>query len=109
MFLVEGKRSFDVSLSDVSKAQVTAGKDEIVLEFTQPDHVNKKQDSLIEMRFYVPNTEQEEGGESEEIFTKSVDVRLPPFPSSTLQLCQKSSSHLHAHASSSLITASARS
>jgi hypothetical protein len=47
----------------MSFLQVT--KDEIVLEFNQPEQINKKQDSLLEMRFYVPNTEPDEDDEEE--------------------------------------------
>jgi hypothetical protein len=53
--------------------QVT--KDEIVLEFNQPEQISKKQDSLLEMRFYVPNTEPDEG-DDDEIPKRSAEVIL---------------------------------
>lgn len=36
---------------------MSAQKDEIVLEFTQPDVLRKKEEHLLEMRFFVPDTE----------------------------------------------------
>eukprot|EP00286_Rhodomonas_abbreviata_P021096 CAMPEP_0181305358 /NCGR_PEP_ID=MMETSP1101-20121128/9683_1 /TAXON_ID=46948 /ORGANISM="Rhodomonas abbreviata, Strain Caron Lab Isolate" /LENGTH=795 /DNA_ID=CAMNT_0023411261 /DNA_START=27 /DNA_END=2414 /DNA_ORIENTATION=+ len=73
IFSVDGKRSFDISLADVSNTQATP-KDEIILEFTQQDNIGKKQESLLEMRFYIPNTEDTEMGENEEVPKKSVEL-----------------------------------
>eukprot|EP00290_Baffinella_frigidus_P006787 CAMPEP_0180134954 /NCGR_PEP_ID=MMETSP0986-20121125/10508_1 /TAXON_ID=697907 /ORGANISM="non described non described, Strain CCMP2293" /LENGTH=533 /DNA_ID=CAMNT_0022075491 /DNA_START=120 /DNA_END=1718 /DNA_ORIENTATION=+ len=66
VFKVGSKRLLDVTLSDVSNAQVSAQKDEIVLEFTQPDVLRKKEEHLLEMRFFVPDTEPVVEDEEEE-------------------------------------------
>eukprot|EP00960_Hanusia_phi_P076420 768557-Hanusia_phi.AAC.8 len=56
-FQIDGKKAFDVSLSDLSNSQVIPAKDEMVLEFRQTEGLSKRHESLIEMRFYVPPTE----------------------------------------------------
>ncbi|EKX32716.1 FACT complex subunit ssrp1 [Guillardia theta CCMP2712] len=56
-FHIDGKKAFDISLSDLSNSQVIPQKDEMVLEFRQTEGLSKRHESLIEMRFYVPPTE----------------------------------------------------
>ena len=50
-FEVDKKLAFEISLSDV--AQTTAGKNEVSLEFHQTEEAPV---SLMEMRFFVPNS-----------------------------------------------------
>ena len=56
-FLVDSKPAFEIPLEEVSR--VTAGKNEVSLEFHQNDTAAV---SLMEMRFHVPTT----GTDSEE-------------------------------------------
>lgn len=74
VFNVDGKRSMDITLADVAKATVNVQKDEIVLEMIQSDGISKKADSLLEMRFYVPNSESMEVDEEGEAPPKSVQL-----------------------------------
>lgn len=54
-FLVnKDQMAFDIPLADVANATVT-GKNELALEFAQPDHADKKVDTLFEIRFYIPD------------------------------------------------------
>ena len=54
-FQVENRTAFEVPLQDVS--QVTTGKNEVTMEFHQSEHAPV---SLLEMRFYIPNTGEDE-------------------------------------------------
>eukprot|EP00288_Rhodomonas_lens_P010443 CAMPEP_0177722626 /NCGR_PEP_ID=MMETSP0484_2-20121128/17782_1 /TAXON_ID=354590 /ORGANISM="Rhodomonas lens, Strain RHODO" /LENGTH=783 /DNA_ID=CAMNT_0019235013 /DNA_START=50 /DNA_END=2401 /DNA_ORIENTATION=+ len=73
VFSVDGKRSFDISLGDVSRTQATP-KDEIILEFAQQENISKKHESLLEMRFYIPNLEDTEMGDDDEVPKKSNEL-----------------------------------
>ncbi|CAN6456058.1 unnamed protein product [Victoria cruziana] len=55
-FLVGSKQAFEVSLADVSQAQLQ-GKTDVVLEFHVDDTTGaNEKDSLMELSFHVPNT-----------------------------------------------------
>ena len=55
-FLVGSKQDFEVSLADVSQAQLQ-GRTDVVLEFHVDDTTGANgKDSLIELRFHEPNT-----------------------------------------------------
>lgn len=55
-FLVGSKQAFEVSLADVSQAQLQ-GRTDVVLEFHVDDTTGaNEKDSLIELSFHVPNT-----------------------------------------------------
>jgi len=53
-FLVGNRQVFEVPLTEV--ANTTSTKNEVALEFTQPESGNKKikEDTITEMRFYIP-------------------------------------------------------
>lgn len=59
-FKIGDKMAFDLPLTQVTNAAVTT-KDEIAIEFAQPENVDKKTDTLVEVRLYIP-TPKEEGG-----------------------------------------------
>jgi structure-specific recognition protein 1 len=55
-FLVGAKQAFEVSLADVSQAQLQ-GRTDVVLEFHVDDTTGaNEKDSLIELSFHIPNT-----------------------------------------------------
>ncbi|PIA62533.1 hypothetical protein AQUCO_00200505v1 [Aquilegia coerulea] len=55
-FLVGSKQAFEVSLADVSQTQVQ-GKNDVMLTFHMDDTATaNEKDSLMEISFYVPNT-----------------------------------------------------
>lgn len=55
-FLVGSKQAFEVSLADVSQAQLQ-GRNDVVLEFHVDDTTGaNEKDSLIELSFHIPNT-----------------------------------------------------
>lgn len=55
-FSVASKSAFEIPLSDVSNSVVST-KNEITLELQQNEK-NKKLDSLVEIRFYIPDNEE---------------------------------------------------
>lgn len=54
-FKVGDKLAFDLPLNQVTNA-VVATKDEIAIEFAQPEGADKKTDSMVEIRLYIPTT-----------------------------------------------------
>lgn len=52
-FLVGNKQAFDFPMALVSNTTL-ASKNEVSVEFVQPEKQKKTEDSLVEMRFYVP-------------------------------------------------------
>ena len=54
-FKVDNRTAFEIPLQEVS--QVSTGKNEVTLEFHQGDNTPV---SLLEMRFYVPNSGDDE-------------------------------------------------
>ncbi|KAK1264710.1 FACT complex subunit SSRP1 [Acorus gramineus] len=55
-FLVESKQAFEISLADVSQAQLQ-GKNEVVLQFHVDDTTGaNEKDSLMELTFHIPNS-----------------------------------------------------
>lgn len=52
-FKVGEKLAFDLPLTEVTNA-VLSTKDEIAIEFAQPETVDKKMDSVVEIRLYIP-------------------------------------------------------
>jgi structure-specific recognition protein 1 len=55
-FSVSSKSAFEIPLSDVSNSVVST-KNEVSLELQQNEK-NKKLDSLVEIRFYIPDNEE---------------------------------------------------
>jgi hypothetical protein len=51
--------SFAQHAEDLPFWQVSAQKDELVLQFTESDVVKKKEEHLLEMRFFIPDTEEQ--------------------------------------------------
>ncbi|PJF17714.1 High mobility group (HMG) box domain-containing protein [Paramicrosporidium saccamoebae] len=64
-FKVGDRMAFDLPLKEVTNAVVTI-KDEIAIEFSQPENVDKKTDTLVEMRLYVPGNESDSAEEGDE-------------------------------------------
>ncbi|KAK1298695.1 FACT complex subunit SSRP1 [Acorus calamus] len=55
-FLVESKQAFEISLADVSQAQLQ-GKNDVVLQFHVDDTTGaNEKDSLMELTFHIPNS-----------------------------------------------------
>lgn len=63
-FSIGGKLAFDLNLKTASNVVLSA-KDEIAIEF-QPNELDKKLDSLCEIRFYIPKN-TEDGQDDDEI------------------------------------------
>jgi Structure-specific recognition protein (SSRP1) len=63
MFLVADKLGFEVPLRDVS--QVVESKDDVSLEFAVDDTEGGDADTLAQMVFHVPQTNEEFTGEGE--------------------------------------------
>ncbi|KAJ3253307.1 FACT complex subunit [Boothiomyces macroporosus] len=52
-FTVHNKQAFELPLTEVANT-VVSGKSEVSIEFAVPKDVAKRQDALVEVRFYVP-------------------------------------------------------
>lgn len=61
-FKVGERLAFDLPLSRVTNAVVST-KDEVAIEFAQPESVDKKTDTLVELRLYVPTATQDRDGD----------------------------------------------
>lgn len=50
---MDGKTTaFDIPITDISNTSAT-GKNEMMIELAQPEHVDKRVDSMVEIRFYL--------------------------------------------------------
>jgi hypothetical protein len=61
-FTIDGKRAFEIPLSDVSRSvlqSTIASKNDVSLEFHQDD-VAEETESLVEVRFHFPAAEKDE-------------------------------------------------
>ena len=63
------KKVFDLALPDVKSTQCNVEKNDLVLTFAQPQGLSKKHEGLLEMRFFIPDTEMAEEEEAEEHVT----------------------------------------
>lgn len=71
----KGKKIFDVALPTVKSTQCNADKNDLVLTFEQEEGKNKKHEGLLEMRFFVPDTEMaDENAEDDAEHEKSVSI-----------------------------------
>ncbi|KAJ3317940.1 FACT complex subunit [Boothiomyces sp. JEL0866] len=67
-FTVHNKQAFELPLTEVANT-VVSGKSEVSIEFAVPKDSARRQDALVEVRFYVPDAVDidEEGGEEGEV------------------------------------------
>ncbi|KAK6458700.1 DNA polymerase delta binding protein [Scheffersomyces xylosifermentans] len=70
IFQVNNKPAFEIPYSFISNSNLT-GKNEVALEFNLDAGPNKAGDELVEMRFYVPGTVENETRKKEEKPVKS--------------------------------------
>jgi len=76
VFLVGNKPAFEIPLPSIANSNI-AGKTEVSLEFIQPDKNPTKSaknapDELMELRMYIPGTQQKDDEEGEEISSAQV-------------------------------------
>jgi structure-specific recognition protein 1 len=71
----KGKKIFDMALPNVKSTQCNAEKNDLVLTFEQEESKSKKHEGLLEMRFFVPDTEMaDENAEEDAEHEKSVSI-----------------------------------
>jgi structure-specific recognition protein 1 len=61
-FTVDGKQAFEIPLSEVSNAQIPANqKNEVMLEFHPDSTLDMEDESMVDIRFFIPNKPKEDG------------------------------------------------
>ena len=71
----KGKKVFDIALPTVKSTQCSADKNDLVLTFEQEEGKSKKHEGLLEMRFFVPDTEMaDENADADVDQDKSVSI-----------------------------------
>jgi len=73
-FSIDGKQVFDLPVSEVSNAVMQpTNKNEVALEFHQDSTLEDEDESLVDIRFFIPNRSTEDGGKtSAQIFHKNL-------------------------------------